>query len=79
MRGAGDRDLLVGEIDVLAHEQKRLERFRRRPDERDETRIASGLEDGAVPNLDGVDPVSRLDDASPLHGYADRVHRCIYA
>jgi hypothetical protein len=26
-----------------------------------------------------VDPVSRLDDASPLHGYAERVHGGMFA
>src|SRR5688572_29247564 len=74
MRGAGDGDLLVCKVRVLAHEQERLQRLGRRAHERDEVRVAVSLDELAVAHLDRVHAVARLDDASSLHGYADRIH-----
>src|SRR5207245_1417965 len=73
VRGAGDCDQAVVELGPGAHERQRLQRLRGGAEEGDEARVTSRREDPTVPDGDGVDAVSGLDDPTPAHGYADRL------
>src|SRR5439155_17860096 len=73
VRGAGDCDQVVVELGPGAHERQRLQRLRGGAEEGDEARVTSRREDPTVPDGDGVDAVSGLDDPTPAHGYADRL------
>ena len=79
MRSGGDSDLFLSQVRVLANDQKRLQRLGRRAHEGDELGISACFDHIAVAHGDGVHTMARLHDASAFHGYADRVHRCIYA
>jgi hypothetical protein len=75
MGGRRDGDVLVGQIVVGAHEQERLDWLRRRAHERHEARVAVRLDDAPVRiHPRRVNPVARLDHASPDDGYCERVH-----
>ena len=75
VRGGGDRDLLRRQVVARAHERQRLERLRRRAEERDEAGIARLLDHLAVAHHDRMHDVDRLDDAAPPDDHLDRVHR----
>src|SRR5437764_1092447 len=73
VRRRGDGKLARVEVVVRLRERQRLERLRRRAEERDEIPV-SGLGD-ATPALhrDGVHDVRRLGDAAAAHDYPDGV------
>src|SRR6185369_10880594 len=68
---ARDRELDLRDVIALAREWQRLEWLGGRAVERDQFRIAGRLDDLAVPDDDGVDPVHRLDERASPHGYAE--------
>ena len=74
VRRRGDRDLLRRQVVARADERQRLERLRRRTQERDEVRVAGLLDDRAVAHGNRVDHVPRLDDLAAPDGDNDRIH-----
>ena len=74
MRGAQERDLLVVELGPRPDDRERLERLRRRAEQRDELGVAGGELDPAVAHGDGVDDVPRLDDVAAHHLDEERLH-----
>ena len=75
VRGAGDGDVLLGEVVVGANEEECLDRLRRRPHEGDEPCVAVRLHDAPVGiHPRRVDAVTRLDHPSPGDGYCERIH-----
>ena len=61
-----DRKLVVGEIRPGAHERQRLDRLRRRPDVRDQRRVASLHDRATVLHGNRMHAVPCLDDSTTL-------------
>ena len=72
VRGAEERDLLVVEIGQRPDDGQRLERLRRRAEERDELRVASSELDLPATHRDRMDEVPGLDEVATCHLDDDR-------
>ena len=66
--------MLVVDVRARAHDRQRLERLRRRAQERDEARVAGRELDAAFADGDGVHLVAGLDDLAARHLDDDRLH-----